>query len=1028
MTARGTITGLGLAGGAAILLGAATPALGAERSVASTSAFAVAPVDARAVTVQGRGDGVADDTAAIQAAIDAAEAKRGGGIVFLPSGRYRITRTIYVWPGVRVFGVGRTRPVVMLGAVTPGFQRGVGTMVFFPGNRPGGAAPGPGGMVAPTRVPVPPPTSVPFDPAISDANSGTFYSALSNVDFRIAEGNPAATAVRFHTAQHAYLSHIDFHLGSALAGIYQVGNVGQDLRFHGGRYGILTEKPSPAWQYTLLDAEFDGQRDAAIREHEAGLTLVNVTMRDTPVGIEIDRGYGDWLWGKDVRFENVSRAGVVISNETNAYTQIGFENAVASGTSTFARFRDSGRTVAGLGGRYRVRAFTHGLTVPALGQTGRIDTRMDAVAIGSLPRRRDPAIRALPASATWFNVRDLGAKGDNATDDTAAIQRAIDTHRVLYFPAGFYRVSDTLRLRADSVLIGLHPSLTQIVLDEDTPAFRGIGSPKGLVESAKGGDAIVSGLGLFTGGSNPRATALLWKAGERSLVDDVKFQGGHGTNRFDGSRFDPYNDTHSADPDPKKRWDGQYASLWVTDGGGGTFSNLWTPNTYAQAGLYVSDTSTPGHVYEMSAEHHLRAEIVLDGVRNWEFLAPQTEEEAGEGRATVSLEVRNSRNILFANYHGYRVTRSLQPAPAAVRLYNSTDIRFRNVHVNAESGFSTCDANGCGTYLRASKFPYENAIQDMTRGAEVREREFAVLDVTDAPPPAAAASMVPVRKLADGFYSLGGGAVDPASGKLFFVDHSMNRIHGWSAAEGLSIVADAPLDPVNLAVDRSGRLMVLSSDGAEGSVYSIKPGDPFGVTVIRPTAAVPDRRAARVALPVSLWNNGEFRDQYDPATGRFTTLAEMFARDMAVVKPREYVSPDGSLVLPAYRVRQQGPADHRGWRFSDTLDTYGFVTGRVGERVYVANGSEDRTYSGLLGPGGAVTDLKPFAERGGESVATAPDGRVFIANGQVFVFGADGREAGQIDVPERPLQLLFGGPGGRTLFILTHHALYAAEP
>lgn len=125
---------------------------------------------------------------------------------------------------------------------------------------------------------------------------------------------------------------------------------------------------------------------------------------------------------------------------------------------------------------------------------------------------------------------------------------------------------------------------------------------------------------------------------------------------------------------------------------------------------------------------------------------------------------------------------------------------------------------------------------------------------------------------------------------------------------------------------------------------------------------------------------------------------------------------------------QQGPANHIGWRFSDTLDTYGFVTGTVGERVYVANGSEDRTYSALLGPGGALTDLRPFAPRGGESVARGPDGRVYVANGQVFVYGADGQEAGRIDVPDRPLQLLFGGEDGRTLFILTHHALYSARP
>ncbi|SOB86410.1 Sugar lactone lactonase YvrE [Sphingomonas guangdongensis] len=1011
----------------ALALLVAVPA--AAQPALARSAFQTAPADPRAITVKAVGDGVADDGPAIQQAIDAAAAKPGGGIVFLPAGRHRITRTVFIWPGVRVFGVGRSRPVLLLAPNTPGFQQGVGSMVLFAGNNPRGTTLDNWGnpVKSAAVVPVPPPNSVPFDATIADANSGTFYSALANVDFEIGAGNPAATGVRQHTAQHTYLAHIDFRLGTALAGVYQVGNLGMNLRFFGGRYGIMAEKTSPAWQYTLLDSSFEGQRDAAIREHEASFTLVNTVIRNTPVGIEINRGYSDRLWGSDVRFEDVSQAAVVISNEERIFTQVGFANAVASNTPVFARFRDSGRTVPGAGARYRVAEFTYGLTLAGLNQPGTYQTRMDASPLRALPKRRDPAIRALPPVSAWVDVRTLGVKGDNTTDDTAAIQRAIDRNRVLYFPAGFYRVSDTLKLRPDSVLIALHPGLTQIVLPDDLPAFRGIGAPKALIESARGGEAIISGFGLFTGGINPRATALLWRAGERSLVDDVKFQGGHGTTLADGSRFDPYNANHTADADVKKRWDGQYASLWVTDGGGGTFNGLWTPNTYAHAGLLVTDTRTPGYVYEMSAEHHRRAEIVLDRVENWQFFAPQTEEEAGESRDAVALEVRNSRNILFANFHGYRVTRSLQPARAAVKLFGSSDIRFRNVHVNAESGFATCDANGCGTYLRASKFPYENAIVDLTRGGEVREREFAVLDVTAATPVAPpVASTVPVSKLADGFYSIGGGAVD-AAGTLYFVDRYFHRIHRWSEKDRLGIVADAPLDPVNLAVDASGGLMVLSSDGPEATVYAIDPAKPMAVRTIAPTA-IGERTRPRVALPGSFWNNGEFRDQYDPAADRYITLGEMFARDVAAPKPREYVSPDGSLALPAFRVWQQGPPDHLGWRFSDTLDTYGLVSGRVGERVHLANASENRTYTGLLGRGGAVTDLRPFAGRGGESVAVGPDGRVFIANGQVFVHDAAGTEVGRIDVPERPLQLLFGGVDGRTLYIITHHALYSARP
>ena len=221
------------------------------------------------------------------------------------------------------------------------------------------------------------------------------------------------------------------------------------------------------------------------------------------------------------------------------------------------------------------------------------------------------------------------------------------------------------------MLIGLHPSMTQIVLPDGTTGYQGVGAPKALIEAPKGGDNIVVGLGLFTGGINPRATALLWNAGATSLVDDVKIQGGHGTFLPDGTRFDPYDPYHAGDKDPRKRWDAQYPSIWVTDGGGGTFANVWSPNTFAQSGFYVSDTTTPGRVLQLSAEHHGRVEIGLNRVENWELHAPQTEEEVGEGPDALSLDIRNSRNILVANYHGYRVTRTFKPAPMAVRLENS---------------------------------------------------------------------------------------------------------------------------------------------------------------------------------------------------------------------------------------------------------------------------------------------------------------------------------------------------------------------
>jgi sugar lactone lactonase YvrE len=1000
--------------------------LGVTPFASASSVFTTRPDDPKAVYLTAQefgahGDGIVDDTAAIQAAIDKAEGGVREGIVFVPSGRYRLTRTVYLWPGVRLIGYGEARPVFVLADNTPGFQTGEGVMVMFTGASPAAI------LRSGKRVPFPPPGSVPPNENIADADEDTFYSAMSNIDFEIGAGNTAAIAIRFHVAQHAYLSHMDFHIGSGLAALTEVGNEAEDLHFYGGRYGILTDKTSPAWQFTVIDSVFDGQRDAAVREHEVGLTLIRDTFRNVPVAIDIDPHYSDEMWAKDCRFEHVSKAAVIISNEKSPLTEIGFEDAVLTDVSTFALFRESGKTVPGKGANYQVTNFNYGLIVAGEGITGTIGQRYDAAALSALPVPLPPAIPLLPPTPDWVNVRTLGVLGDGTTDDTAAIQNAIDTHRVLYFPSGHYRVSDTLSLKADTVLVGLHPTLTQFDLEDSTPGFQGVGSPRPVISAPAGGANIISGFGVYTGGTNPRAVGVMWQAGIGSLIDDIRFLGGHGTG------FNPYNNNHTADSVPSKRWDGQYPSLWVTHGGGGTFADVWTPDTFAQAGFYVSDTKTPGHVYELSNEHHVRNEIIFDHVENWDINAPQTEEEAGESPDSLSLEFNWSRNITIANYHGYRVTRSRAPFPAAVRLYHSGDIHFRNVHINAESGYPICDDNGCGTFRRVSKFPYENAIQDVTHNLEVREREFAVLDIpenTPAPASADASAVLSpgtkVEKLEEGFFSISGAAVD-ASGKLYFVDHHEQRIYGWSAAEGLTIERDNPLDPVNLAFDKSGDLLVDSSAGPEGTVYSFHPGSPEDqIVILAPHPAAPHPGAA-VILPANVWNNGEFRNQLDFSTLTYKTLAEMFADDVSTPKAKEYVSPDGSVFLPAGRVFQQGPSDFTGWRFSDNLDAYGFLSALPGQRVYVSSSSEDRTYSARVAADGTLTDLLPFVERGGESVAVDSQGNVYVANGQIFVYNPAGKLIGQIDVPERPIDIIFGCAGRRTLFILAHHALFAVK-
>src|SRR6266508_5750596 len=79
---------------------------------------------------------------------------------------------------------------------------------------------------------------------------------------------------------------------------------------------------------------------------------------------------------------------------------------------------------------------------------------------------------------SWKNVKDFGAKGDGVTDDTAAIQAALNALKdttnnpwsTLYFPAGTYRITQQLTTaRAahndylGAQLIGEDPSTTKIL-------------------------------------------------------------------------------------------------------------------------------------------------------------------------------------------------------------------------------------------------------------------------------------------------------------------------------------------------------------------------------------------------------------------------------------------------------------------------------------------------------------------------------------------------------------------------------------
>lgn len=368
------------------------------------------------------GNGVADDTAAIQRAINASQGFNHHGIVYFPNGTYKVGALLRH---------DRTSDPYAAGLILQGQSRDGVIIVLAE------AAAGYADSANPKAV---------LDTATgTSADGGTFnHSAfmihVQNLTIDVGKNNPGAVALRFHANNVGAVR--DVHLRSSdpnKRGKYglQIGNIGgpgpfliQNVSVDGFEEGIRVTRSE--YSVTFEHIRVTDQSVAGLRNYANVLTVRAMTSSQNNAAVPALLSSGNSAVVTILSSTLDNRAG---SAQSAVDVSSGFLFARAVTTSGYASAIKAGTTV-----------------VPGLDVYEYASTGVARLFPSADPGLRLPVEETPPAPwgdpATWADIRDFGATSGGSNDDAIGIQRAIDSGaQIIYFPWGSYHLKSTVRVR-----------------------------------------------------------------------------------------------------------------------------------------------------------------------------------------------------------------------------------------------------------------------------------------------------------------------------------------------------------------------------------------------------------------------------------------------------------------------------------------------------------------------------------------------------------------------------------------------------
>ncbi len=585
--------------------------------------------------------GMNDSTRAIQeAVIDARDARM---ITYLPPGRYSVSDTISAsqisQKRVSIPSINRRDdfPCILWGGTSGGRAK-----IILSDNSPEFSDPKNPKPVISTKT---------------DANPNiTFNVMIISLDVDLGKGNTGGIGIDHQGAQGSVTEDVNVFAQGAFAGFRGTSGSGgsvSHISVHGGRYGLYLvglgrtspysgSQPSPVVSHVILDSQTDKSIFSGTR---GPLTLVGASIKGQ--GIHIKGPRNPWDGALNIVDSVIQYEGdgpVIIGDRPVYLSNVYFENA-----KEIAHL-DNAPVLEGVYNAWM--HVTEYAASPSPTYPIWVNGAKQLDPVITLEYDRGPS-KDLLQTHNWTeklpswngpevaNVKEspYSAIGDGRTDDTQAIQQAINDSRYVFLPKGIYRISNTLQLRSDSRLfgIGVHSKIEPI---PEAPAFSDPGNPVPMLAAPDDPESTCVAAFFQLWCRIPGAYAIHWQSGRNSIVRNVRTKPGpwlHGARRTD------------------------HPMIVIDGNGGGRWYNALMHMKFPQGPnhrhILARGTRQPLAFYMLNPEHSAADYMVeFDDIRNVNVYAIKSETLGANGpRAITPVFIRNSSNFRIFGHGGNAV-------------------------------------------------------------------------------------------------------------------------------------------------------------------------------------------------------------------------------------------------------------------------------------------------------------------------------------------------------------------------------------